>query len=399
MMDLGGLYRGVVEDVNDPEERKRYRVRVMNVHREEIATNVLPWAELCAFGGKGFGDIPSFEVGDIVLVMFMGGDRRFPFVMGGWLSYAGGTSDLPSEQTGEYERTQRRWVRYDRNGNKIVMDEEAQTIEVTSGKASVLVNGIDGSIVLRTDGVLEVHSPRVSVIEATQVDVQAEVVFAEVADEVTLNCEGVVNIRGGTEVNVGEYQQDGVPPPPPTTTPVVNIKAAQTVNVESAQDTNVSVGTTLTLVAQGDILIDGEANLTIDGKVNVRVLSEGECNVEAQKITLESTGTTIELTAATDVTIDVGNNATVAIQGQATVSVDGALSIDVLGNATIDVTGACSIDAQSTVDIHAAGVASLKSDSVVDIEAPVINVTAQNTLNLESEGVARLDGTTVLIAS
>ena len=371
----------------------------MAVHRDAIPAKNLPWAELCTFGGKGFGDVPHFEAGDLVLVMFEYGDRRFPVVMGGWIAQSGGTDDLPSEQTGDYERTQRRWVRYDRNGNKVVMDEEAQTIEITSGKASVTINGGDGSIVIRTDGVLEVRAARVSVIEADQVDVQTETLFAEVSGDATLNCEEVVNIRGGTEVNIGEYQQGGVPPPPPTTTPVVNIKAAQTVNVESGQGTNVTVGANATIEVTGDALLDCAQNVTIDGAASVKVLSDGPVEVEAQNVSIKSTGGAVVVESATDLTIDVGNAASVTIQGQAEIKATGPLSIEAQSGLTLDVTGTCDLDVQGTATVKATGLVSLESDSVLELRAPVINVSADNTLNLESQSVARLNGTTVLIAS
>lgn len=397
-MELGGLYRGVVEDVNDPTENKRYRVRVLNVHREGIPVNSLPWAELCVIGGKGFGDLPHYEVGDLVRVMFENGDRRFPIIMGGWLSYAGGMADVPSEQTADYPRTQRRWVRYDRNGNKVVMDEEQQLIEVTSGQSKVTIRGGDGAIVIQTDGVVELRSPRVSVIGATQVDLEAETVFAEVSGTTTLNAEGTVNVRGGDEVNIGEYTPPNTPPIPKTT-PVVNIKAAQQVNIESTQALSVQVGTTATFDVTGDVLIDGAANVTIDGAASVKVLSDGPCEVEAQTVSLKSTGGEIKLESATDLTIDVGNAANVTIQGQAEITATGPLTLKAQSGASIEVTGTCDLDVQGTLTAKASGLASLESDSVLELRAPVINLEADNTLNLTSSGVARLDGSTILVGA
>jgi hypothetical protein len=398
MEELGGLYRGVVEDVNDPTENKRYRVRVLNVHREGIPVNSLPWAELCVIGGKGFGDLPHYEVGDLVRVMFENSDRRFPVIMGGWLSYSGGMADVPSEQTADYPRTQRRWVRYDRNGNKVVMDEEQQLIEVTSGQSKITIRGGDGAIVIQTDGVVELRSPRVSVLDATQVEIAAETLFAEISGDSTLNCEGTVNLRGGDEINIGEYTPPNIPPVPKTT-PVVNIKAAQTVNIESSQALSVKVGTTASFDVTGDITIEGDANITVDGAASVKVLSDGPCEVEAQTVSLKSTGGEIKIEPSTDLTIDVGNAANVTIQGQADITVTGPLSLEAQSGATIDVTGTCDLDVQGTLTAKASGLASLESDSVLELRAPVINLEADNTLNLSSNGVARLDGTTVLIAS
>lgn len=81
-----GLYRGIVEYVNDPLEMNRVKVRIPTLHKtkEVISTQALPWAFVSTpFGGAGnFGFIWVPPVGSMVWVMFEHGDINNPIVMG-----------------------------------------------------------------------------------------------------------------------------------------------------------------------------------------------------------------------------------------------------------------------------------------------------------------------------
>jgi phage baseplate assembly protein V len=81
-----GVYRAVVTDNRDPENRSRIRVRLES---EQEA-----WAELATLlAGDGYGTWFRPELGDEVLVAFEGGDPRRPYVLGGlW-----GKGDRPPE--------------------------------------------------------------------------------------------------------------------------------------------------------------------------------------------------------------------------------------------------------------------------------------------------------------
>ncbi len=139
-----GIYRASVVDVNDPEKRKRYRVRVDAIHPQEVEIEACPWAEFSLFGGKFFGDLPAFLRDDKVWVMFEQGDRRFPVIMGGILTEKAGVPDAPTEITSDYPVTQERWVRYDRAGNIVVMsplpEERYILIRTGGGGAEILLS-------------------------------------------------------------------------------------------------------------------------------------------------------------------------------------------------------------------------------------------------------------------
>jgi len=80
------IYRGVVENVDDPEKAGRVRIRVMGIHSDNpkyVETKHLPWAIPATdlrMGG-GLRNIGSYKVPDIgshVFIFFEAGDHNFP---------------------------------------------------------------------------------------------------------------------------------------------------------------------------------------------------------------------------------------------------------------------------------------------------------------------------------
>lgn len=211
MSIAGCLYRGVVEGVDDTERRLRYRVRVVGIHGSAVPVDDLPWAEVCVFGGKFFGDLGHYEVGDPVMVAFeVGDDQRgvHGVIMGGMLTQSLGIDDLPVDMVDDYKRNRLRWIRRDRAGNVIEMSEVAgkYEIRIQSGSNEVFISQSEDRIVLRAPkGTVEV--------EALQCSVVASTVFAD-AKELTLNTnEEGVNVYAFTDlrlyarerVQIGQY--------------------------------------------------------------------------------------------------------------------------------------------------------------------------------------------------
>lgn len=402
-MSAGGmLRRGVVQDVADPQQRKRYRVRVFGVHRDETPIEMLPWAEWCGFGGKGFGDIPHLEVGDPVFVMFEDEAGRFPVIMGGWLSYQGGTNDLPGEQTGDYARTQQRWVRVDRAGNKIVMSplSDELFIEIQSADTKITVRGLDGTFEVISDARTRIQSPRVEVVGATEVSVEADRLVAQVADEATIQCSGAVNIQGETTINIGTYQPPTTTiPPPPKTTDTVNLDADLLVHAQSLQAMEFIAGTTIDVSAQGDITISTPANVTINGDAKVEVNSSGgPVNVNADSVNIVSDTAKVTIDAQTDVEVTAGGKVRVVAATSVEVEASGNnVTIDAAASVSVTAGGNANVDCQGNATVNAAGFLSLNSQSKIELLAPVIEIDASSLLSLNGSGTARLDGGVILI--
>jgi len=92
--NFSGIYRGVVEDNQDPEKRLRCKVRIFGLHTskfektdgEGIPTDELPWAEpalpLTGGGASGFGTFGVPLQGTQVFVFFEGGNFLQPRFFG-----------------------------------------------------------------------------------------------------------------------------------------------------------------------------------------------------------------------------------------------------------------------------------------------------------------------------
>lgn len=89
--EFPSLYRGVVEDNQDPENLGRCKIRVPSVHGAlTYPIDMLPWARPIVLSPlnekRGSANLP--DIGDIVWVLFEGSDRDAPVYLGG--TYATG---------------------------------------------------------------------------------------------------------------------------------------------------------------------------------------------------------------------------------------------------------------------------------------------------------------------
>lgn len=397
----GGTYRGLVEITADPEQRKRYRVRVTNIHPPEVEADHLPWAELGGiFGGGGFGDIPAFEVGDWVWVMFEGGDRRFPVIMGSVLNFDGGLPPLPAEQTAAYERTSKRWTRIDRAGNKIEMspleDELWVSIDTPDG-SRIRVSAKDGTIELQASGRVMVVAPSVQIVDADSVVATTRILTADVLETATLRCQGTTNIRAADELNIGKYAVPGSIPPQDETTLVINIEAADEIKIES--------GALIDIDAAGEIQIDGQSKITVKSASDFRIESDAA----------------LEIVVQGDVTLDVEGALTATVQGNASLDIEGETTIDSALKITIECGAAIEVNAASqftltagaafsiegdttlrieagaNLDISCGAILKLDATSQIELTAPIIKLTADSLAEMTSGGQARVDGAVVFI--
>ena len=198
-----GCYRGVVEEVLDVDERFRYRIRVHHIHPDEIPVEHLPWAETIAFAGPGFGDVPHYENGERVWVMFEGGNPEYPCVIGGWIAAPGGVPDVPPEQDEKYSETRRRWFRLDRRGNLIEMSEVDGELRVRlrSGGAEVSLSQIDDSINIKATGRVNIEADKAEITAKTAV-VQGDEVTVQATKRTGVTGDGIVNVFSTKTVNV-----------------------------------------------------------------------------------------------------------------------------------------------------------------------------------------------------
>jgi len=87
ILDHPLMYRGVVENVNDPEKAGRIKVRILSIHSDNknyVKTEELPWAipatglGMAGGGLRNIGTMNVPSIGSHVFVFFEGGDHNFP---------------------------------------------------------------------------------------------------------------------------------------------------------------------------------------------------------------------------------------------------------------------------------------------------------------------------------
>jgi hypothetical protein len=95
-----GLYRGKVENIDDPDRLGRVKARVWAVHgdKQRTPTTVIPWAEVSEIGGGGhdYGSYDPPPVGSTVFIGFEGGNRDNPVMLGTWRGVPKRDTDNPN---------------------------------------------------------------------------------------------------------------------------------------------------------------------------------------------------------------------------------------------------------------------------------------------------------------
>ena len=119
---IDGIYRGVVEDNDDPLNLCRLRVRVPYLNGmpgtpDGIPTDGLPWAAACIpYGGPGYGQVLIPDVGSTVWVMFENQAKDRPVWIG--CSYGApsltGKRDMKSVGYDTFVNSEGKWT-YDSN--------------------------------------------------------------------------------------------------------------------------------------------------------------------------------------------------------------------------------------------------------------------------------------------
>lgn len=152
---LSGIYRAIVKDISDPQNRARIRVLIPAIHDIKAKISTLPWADCCSIiAGPDRSAIRIPDVGDVVYVMFEQGDKNYPVWMGSWW----GKNDLPSEipkgqeskhlviKAGEgftidisMENTSKYISVQTSDGSEIKLDETGKEISVTGGSSTTKI--------------------------------------------------------------------------------------------------------------------------------------------------------------------------------------------------------------------------------------------------------------------
>lgn len=126
-----GKYRGLVRDVNDPENLGRIVAQVPEIYGEEDS----PWAlPSVPFAGQNHGLVVLPEVGDGVWIEFEAGDPSRPIWTGCWWA----SGEIPSPGAAETR------VLVTSGGHKVILDDDGKKLQLLhSGGAEITMTDTD----------------------------------------------------------------------------------------------------------------------------------------------------------------------------------------------------------------------------------------------------------------
>lgn len=125
------LYRGIVLDNKDPMNLGRCRIKVPSIHgNRDVPVNFYPWSRgisvLPVNSNSGSSYVP--EIGDIVWVLFEGGDKDSPVYFGG----TRGTVDEPAPID--------EIILYQEDDNKLSYNKNKKEFNINIGNNSITLN-------------------------------------------------------------------------------------------------------------------------------------------------------------------------------------------------------------------------------------------------------------------
>jgi len=148
-------FTGIVEDITDPRNLNRVKVRCLGYHTTdtgELPTKSLPFATVImpvtSASIKGIGGNHHLEVGSWVVGFFRDGpSAQDPMIMGSVATQTDGTQDIPTESSDDNK------VYKSKAGHLIEIDNTSgsEEIRITHGKKSSYIK-------IDKDGLIEIKS-------------------------------------------------------------------------------------------------------------------------------------------------------------------------------------------------------------------------------------------------
>lgn len=154
-----GKYRGVVTDVDDPENMGRIQANVPEILGDEVS----PWALPCApYSGDGMGAYAVPPVGTGVWIEFEAGDPARPIWTGCWW----GRDQLPENEEGTQAHPAVKIFRTE-SGTLLTMDDDNQVISLSDadGNNILKIEVTRGLITVKGDIKVVVEAPLIELVE------------------------------------------------------------------------------------------------------------------------------------------------------------------------------------------------------------------------------------------
>jgi len=191
---LASAQLAVVKSVQDPDRKGRVQIQL---HAADPDGEALLWARVAVpFAGSNYGAFLLPGVGEEVVVVFSGGDVRYPIVVGALWT---GANDLPEELSGDKVD---RWTLTGKDGTRIAIVEEGTSeakveIETPNGAKATLTDQSGGEITLTVGGnTLTMDTSGVSIETTGEFSVQCSTMTIN-ATSATVNS-GTTDFNGAT---------------------------------------------------------------------------------------------------------------------------------------------------------------------------------------------------------
>jgi phage baseplate assembly protein gpV len=149
-----GKYRGVVTDNKDPDDLGRVKAKVPRVLGDVETGWALPAFPYGGASEQGFFAVPDVDAG--VWIEFEGGDLSYPIWTGTW--YTSGA--IPESAKPE----QKVWKT--KSGHKIVLDDDAGTLEITDSNNNT-VKMDSKTVTVKAGGAVKliIDAPQIEVVD------------------------------------------------------------------------------------------------------------------------------------------------------------------------------------------------------------------------------------------
>jgi uncharacterized protein involved in type VI secretion and phage assembly len=197
---FSGGYLAEVVSLDDPDQRARVQVRLLNFDGVDGHDGPI-WARVaCPFAGDNRGAFLLPDVGDEVLAVLINGDPRMPVIVGGLWN---GSSTPPETISGG--RNRKKVIR-SKNGVKLTLDDQdgqeqfivetpgAQKITLKDGPGALFLEDSNGNSVKLESSGITVTTPAKATLNASTVEVSA----------------GMVTVNAGLSKFSGVVQADTV---------------------------------------------------------------------------------------------------------------------------------------------------------------------------------------------
>jgi len=133
-------FTGKIENITDPENLNRVKVRCFGFYSEDIAIEDLPWATVMmpvtSASIQGNGGNHHLEVGSWVVGFFRDGpSAQDPMVMGSIATQTDGTQDIPTDASDDNK------IHVTKAGHKIELDNTSgsEKIKITHGTSNSFI--------------------------------------------------------------------------------------------------------------------------------------------------------------------------------------------------------------------------------------------------------------------